>query len=59
MSGPIRQSCLTFHKVAITAVDTIGVRGNFTGLELEVRFGLERQIAGDREEVCVNQSQFG
>jgi hypothetical protein len=59
MSGPVRQSCLPLHKVGITAVDTIGVREMSTGLELEVRFGSKSQIAGNRGEVCGNQSQFG
>jgi hypothetical protein len=40
-------------------VDSIGVRVMFTGLELEVCFGSKGHIAGNRGEVCVNQSQFG
>jgi hypothetical protein len=59
MPGPVRQSCLPFRKVGITTVDLVGVREVFTSLELEVCFGSESQIAGNRGEVSVNQGQFG
>jgi hypothetical protein len=59
MSGLVRRSCLPFRSVGITAVDLIGVREMFAGLELEVRFGSESRITGNRGEVCVNQGQFG
>ena len=59
MSGLVRQSCLPFRNVGITTVDSIGVREMFTGLELEVRFGSESRITGNRGEVCVNRGQFG